>query len=373
VRGVAKRGVRSRGLAPRFYFGRASRVLCALAIAIFAGACLNVEIPLFSSGGALQERVLRGERGPKILLVDLSGTLGLRASGRLLGLPAGESPVARFREELDRAKRDDEIAALVLRIDSPGGTVIASEILHGELERWKRETGRPVVAQLMGVAASGGYYVAMAADRVQAYPATITGSIGVIMLGFNASGLMEKVGVDYQTFTSGAFKDAGSPFRPLTHAEREQLSSVVRDLFAGFLDVVERGRPKLARAEIERLADGRIYSARQALAAGLIDTIGDLEQAIGAAEQAAGVAGETRLVAYRRPGERSENLFSAASSALMAEAGAAQLRGALAESSFLFWWPGGANPSALIEVLSASAATPLAHGRDASALEEASQ
>ncbi|HEU4427370.1 MAG TPA: signal peptide peptidase SppA [Myxococcota bacterium] len=324
----------------------------ALAIALLASACLNVEIPLFSGGGELQERVLRGERGPKILLVDLSGTLGLRAPGRLLGLPGGESPVARLREELDRARRDDEIAALVLRIDSPGGTVIASEILHGEVERWKRETGRPVVAHLMGVAASGGYYVAMAADRVQAYPATITGSIGVIMLGFNASGLMEKVGVGYQTFTSGAFKDAGSPFRPMNEAERGQLSSVVRDLFAGFLDVVARGRPKLTSAEIERLADGRIYSAKQALESGLIDGIGDLEQTIGLAEQAAGVEGDARLVVYRRPGERWENLFSAASASLTAESAAAQLSGALAESSFLYWWPGAANGSVLLEALS---------------------
>ena len=350
MRGVAKRGVRSRGLAPRFYFGRLSRSLCAFAIALAASACLNVEIPLFSGGGELEERVLHGKRGPKILLVDLSGTLGLRAPARLLGLSAGESAVARLREELDRARRDEEIAALVLRIDSPGGTVIASEILHGEVERWKRETRKPVIAQLMGVAASGGYYVAMAADRVQAYPATITGSIGVIMLGFNASGLMEKVGVEYQTFTSGAFKDAGSPFRPMSDLEREQLGSVVRDLFSGFLDVVERGRPKLSRAVIERLADGRIYSANQALAAGLIDGIGDLEQAIALAEQAAGAVGDTRLVVYRRPGERWENLFSVSASAT-AEGPSAQLRGALAESSFLYWWPGAANGAALLEGL----------------------
>jgi len=327
--------------------------VAALAIALAASACLNVEIPLFSGGGDLHERLLRGERGPKILLVDLSGTLGLRAPSRLLGLPGAESPIARLREELDRARRDDEIAALVLRIDSPGGTVIASEILHGEVERWKRETGRPVVAQLMGVAASGGYYVAMAADRVQAYPATITGSIGVIMLGFNASGLMEKVGVGYQTFTSGAFKDAGSPFRAMSEPEREQLGSVVKDLFAGFLDVVGRGRPKLTREEIERLADGRIYSARQALASGLIDGIGDLEQTIALAEQAAGVTGDARLVVYRRPGERWENLFSAASASLTTESAAAQLRGAFSESSFLYWWPGAANGSVLLDALSA--------------------
>jgi protease-4 len=351
VRGVAKRGVRSRGLAPRFYSAAGVRFTLALAFAVVTSACVNVEIPLFSGGGGLEEKVLAGKRGPKVAVVDLSGTLGLSASSGLLGLPAGESPVARLRAELDRAARDGEVAALVLRIDTPGGTVIASEILYGEVARFKRETGRPVVAQMMGIAASGGYYVAMAADRVQAYPATITGSIGVVMLGFNASVLMEKLGVGYQTFTTGPFKDAGSPFRPMTSAEREQIDSVIRDLFAGFLSVVERGRPKLSRSAIERLADGRIYSARQALEAGLIDGIGDLEQAIAHAKQAAGVAGDARVVVYRRPGERAENLFSAASTRIGADAMLAQLRGALAESSFLYWWPAGANAVVALDAL----------------------
>jgi protease-4 len=349
VRGVAKRGVRSRGLAPRFYFRRGASAALALAAALASSACVDVQIPLFSRGGALEERVIEGKRGPKILLVDLSGTLGVRAGTSLLGLPAGESAVARMREELERAAADEEVAAVVLRIDSPGGTVIASEILHGEVTRWKRATGRPVIAQMMGIAASGGYYVAMAADRVQAYPSTITGSIGVIMLGFNVSGLMQKVGVDYQTFTTGAFKDAGSPFRAITQPEREQLGSVMRDLFAGFLDVVEKGRPRLARAEIERLADGRIYSARQALDAGLIDAIGDLEGAIAEAKRSAQISGESRLVVYRRPGEAAENLFSAASPSQGGDAALASLREVLAESSFLYWWPGGASAAALFE------------------------
>ena len=354
MRGVAKRGVRSRGLAPRFYFRRSLRAALASALLLATNGCVTVELP--SSGrGKLEERVLSGERGPKIALVDLSGTLGLSARAGLLGLTAGESSVARLREELERAARDEEVAAVVLRIDTPGGTVIASEVLYGEVARFKRKTGRPVVAQLMGIAASGGYYVAMASDWVQAYPATITGSIGVVMLGFNVSGLMEKVGVSSQTFTSGPFKDAGSPFRPMTEPERAQIDSVIRDLFAGFLDVVERGRPKLPRAQIERLADGRVYSGRQALEAGLIDALGDLEQAIEHAKQTAGVAGESRVVVYRRPRERAENLFSAVSGPLTADAAAAQLRGALAESSFLYWWPGSSSASVVFDALGASA------------------
>lgn len=350
MRGVAKRGVRSRGLAPRFYF------LAALVVACFgASACVHVEVPLFSGGGALEERVIAGERGPKIALIDVSGTLGTTASSGLLGIPANESTVSRLREELDRAAADDEIAAVVLRIDSPGGTVIASQVLYDQVMRFKRATGRPVLAQLMGVAASGGYYVAMGTDRVQAYPATITGSIGVIMLGFNASGLMEKLGVGYQTFTTGPFKDAGSPFRPMTEAERAQLEGVVTDLFQDFLDVVERGRPKLTRADIERLADGRIYSARQALAAGLIDGIGGVEETLELAKAAAGVAGGARVVVYRRHGERAESLFSVRAPDGGADASAAQLRAALAESNVLYWWPGGASASLLLDALGVAA------------------
>ncbi len=313
-----------------------------------------MQIPLFGGDGELEERVIEGERGPKILLVELSGTLRTGSARGVLGLPVGESPVARLREELERAEKDDEIAALVLRIDSPGGSVIASEILHREVQRYRRESGRPVIAQLMGIAASGGYYVAMAADRVQAYPATITGSIGVIALGFNVSGLMHRLGVEYQTFTTGPFKDAGSPFRPITGAEREQLASLTRDLLVGFLDAVEAGRPKLARAEIERLADGRVFTARQALAAGLIDAIGDLPEAVEVAKAAAHVAGEARVIAYRRPGERAENLFSALGPAPMPVAGA--LREAIAESPFLYWWPGGADAAGLLEPLMSAAA-----------------
>ena len=359
MRGVAERGVRSRGLAPRFYFvGLLLRGAVVSAVALACAACVNVEIPLFAKGGALEERTLEGERGPKILMIDLTGTLGVRAASSLLGLPAGESAVARMREELERAERDEEIAAIVLRIDSPGGTVIASEILYREVMRHKRATGRPVVAQMMGIAASGGYYVAMAADRVQAYPSTITGSIGVVAMGFNFSGLMEKIGVEYQTFTTGAFKDAGSPFRPMTDAERGQIASVTQDLFVSFLDVVARGRPKLARAEIERLADGRIFSAQQALAAGLIDALGELEEAVASARDAAGITGETRLVVYRRPGEPAENLFSASGPAESAEASGARVRDAFAESSFLYWWPGGASAAALLEPLRATASLP---------------
>jgi protease-4 len=204
----------------------------------------------------------------------------------------------------------------------------------------------------MGIAASGGYYVAMAADQVRAYPATITGSIGVILFGLNVSGLMEKVGVGDQTVTTGAFKDAGSPFRPMRPEERAQLESVTDDLFQGFLDVVDEGRPGLDRAAVEKLADGRIYSARQALDVGLIDAIGDLPSAVDVLKARAGISDDARVVAYHRSGRPPTNLFAVASppqvpswsSASDLDAWLSRLGG----PAFLYLWhPGALSPGDL--------------------------
>jgi protease-4 len=318
------------------------RVL-ALALTVSAAlsaGCLSVSLP--GGGGPLRETVVLGREGPKIALVDIDGTLSTHGESGLLGLGRSESAVSLVREQLDLAREDDEVVGLLLRIDSPGGTVIASEILYQEVLRFRRETSRPVVAQLMGIATSGGYYVAMAADQVRAYPSTVTGSIGVIMIGLDASGLLEKVGVRDATITSGAFKDAGSPLRSMRPEERAHLQTVADDLYDGFLDAVEAGRPKLTRARIEELADGRVYSARQALAAGLVDELGDLPSAVDAVKNAAGVSGPARVVTYHAPSQEPRNLFSAAVPAAE-PASQSPLRGLAGSSApgFLYlWWPG---------------------------------
>lgn len=318
---------------------RRALVCAALSCALLAAGCISVDLPL-TGGGPLEETVVDGESGPKILMVDVEGTITTKAETGSFGLGGRESPTARMREEIDRALEDDEIAALLLRIDSPGGTVIASEMLYREVRRFRQKTERPVVAQMVGAGTSGAYYVAMAADEVRAYPSTITGSIGVIIAGINISGLMERFGVANQTLTTGSYKDAGSPLRPMRPEERAQLESVARDLFASFLDVVEKGRPNLTRARIEELADGRVYSATQALEAGLIDAIGELPEAVESAKQRAGVTGDARVVVYHRPGEEPENLFWARAPA-QPEAQALDLR-RLPDPAFLYLWSPGA-------------------------------
>jgi len=303
-------------------------------LALFATGCINLDLGAFQTR-PLEERVIFGEEGPKILLMDLAGTISETGDSGAFGVGDRESTVSRVRQQLEIASEDDEVKALLLRINSPGGTANASEIVYQEIMRFRSERKIPVVAQLMGIAASGGYYVAMAADTVRAYPTSVTGSIGVIFAGVNLSALMEKVGIENQTLTTGSFKDAGSPLRPMSEEERAQLGSVLDDLYERFLHVVEEGRPDLTRDRLEVLADGRIYSAPQALENGLIDAIGDLPGAVDEAKSRAGLS-EARVVVYQRPGELRENLFSPKSLAGIDPR--MRLLEALAGPSFLYLW-----------------------------------
>jgi len=259
----------------------------------------------------LVETVIHGESGPKILLLDIDGVISEAHEDREFLEPGRESMVARVREQLDHAREDSDVRALLLRIDSPGGSVTASDILYQEVMRFKRERGVPVVAHFMGVAASGGYYVAMAADEVIAQPTGVTGSIGVIFVGVNVSGLMQKFGIADQTLTAGAQKDAGSWLRPMKPDEREHLQAVLDDMHERFKQVVATGRPALDRARVDALADGRIFSASQAKANGLVDGLGDLEDAVAASQRRAGLA-SARVVIYHRPREYRQNLYTQA-------------------------------------------------------------
>ena len=281
------------------------RSLAAVLIAAAFAGCV-FDFGSFTRTKPLVESVVLGRSGPKIAMLDVQGLISEASSSSVLGFER-PSLVARLREALDLARDDDDVAALLLRVRSPGGTVSASETLYHEVLTWKRETGRPVLAYLQGIAASGGYYVAMSADEVISHPTSITGSIGVIMSGINLSGLMERVGVADQTITSGAFKDAGSPLRSMRPEERRHFESVVEDLHLRFREVVAQGRPKLA--EVDGVSDGRIFTARQALELGLIDGIGHLDEAVAALEARAGLA-ESRLVVYQRPGEYLNNIYS---------------------------------------------------------------
>jgi protease IV len=284
------------------------------ALALALCACFNridVALGLPDNRGPLEESVVLGERGPKIALVEVAGVISDEPRSGPFGLGGGPDMVAELREVLDRADEDAQVRALLLRIESPGGSVAATETMHHEIERWRAKSGRPVIAYLNGIAASGGYYLAMAADRVIAHPSTVTGSIGVLMPGLGFSGLMERYGVVDQSIRSGEFKDIGSPTRPMTAADRAHLQQIVDALQERFVEVVGAGRPGLDRERIRQLADGRIFTARQAQEAGLIDAVGYIEDAIAEAQQRIG-SEQTRVVMYQRPGRPRENIYSRA-------------------------------------------------------------
>lgn len=282
-----------------------SRLVPVLLAALLLPGC-TFNFPLFPGPGPLQETQVSGTGKAKVLLMEVSGVISSQDEDGIVPAP---NMIARIKEQLSRAAQDEAVKAVVLRINTPGGTVTASDIIHHELKNFKANRKVPIIASIMDVGASGGYYIAAAADSVLAHPSSVTGSIGVIMLTMNARGLLEKVGVEATAVISGPRKDMGSPFRTMTTEERAIFQSVIDSFYQRFLTVVQEGRPQLQMEAIKKLADGRIYTGDQAKAAGLVDEIGYLEDAVELAKRRAGLT-EARVVTYRRPGEYSNNIYS---------------------------------------------------------------
>jgi protease-4 len=232
----------------------------------------------------------------KIAIIDVEGMIMNVRSSSMLG--SGENPVALFRERLDAAAADRRVKAVVLRINSPGGAVTASDIMYQDLLRFREKTGKPVVACMMDVAASGAYYLAMGCDWVYAHPTTVTGSIGVIMSLYNASGLAAKLGITSEPIKSGPIKDIGNPLRLMTEQERGVLQDMVNSFYNQFVHVVVVGR-HLPEERVRVLADGRVYTGLNAKELGLVDDIGYLEDAICTAKRLAKID-DAAVVAYDR-------------------------------------------------------------------------
>ena len=186
-------------------------------------------------------------------------------------------------KQLRKAIKNEHVKGILLRINSPGGTVSASQEITSEVKEF-RKTKRPVVVSMGDVAASGGYYVASASDRILAEPGTLTGSIGVIMHLMNFKGLADKVGVQSDVIKSGQFKDIASPYRAMLPEERNILQLLITDSYDQFVDAVAEGR-KLNLAEVRRIGDGRIYSGRQALKLHLVDELGGYDESLDALQK----------------------------------------------------------------------------------------
>lgn len=194
---------------------------------------------------------------------------------------------------IEKYQADDSIKALVVQVNSPGGGVAASQEIYHALLRF-RGSGKWVLASMEGVAASGGYYVALASNKIFANAGTITGSIGVILQISNMEGLLKKVGLEVEVVKSGEYKDVGSKLRPLTDRDREVLEKVINDAYEQFVSVVAKDR-KLSIARVKEIADGRIFSGQHAKQLGLVDEIGTLSDSIREAGKLSGIIGRPRV------------------------------------------------------------------------------
>ncbi len=255
-------------------------VLVVLATAAVLGAVFFVLLFLaYSLTGSKSSPKLPVVGQNKVALVKLEGVL--LSSEHIV-------------EELNDYADDSSIKAIVIRVDSPGGGVVPSQEIYNAVKHARQE-GKKVVVSMGSVAASGGYYVAAAADLIVANPGTMTGSIGVKMEFANVEKLLEKIGVKGMVVKSGEYKDVGSPFREMTEKEKALLQGVIDDVQTQFVMAVAEGR-KLPQADVRAIADGRIFTGQQALALKLVDQLGDLEHSIRAAAGLAGIKGKPYVV-----------------------------------------------------------------------------
>jgi protease-4 len=265
-----------------------------------------------ANSNRLEEQTVKPGKGwspPKVALIEVEGMLMNAESGGLL--QATENPVSKFSQQMDRAASDPEVKAVVLRVNSPGGTVTASDTMYDVVKRFREKTKKPVVASTQEVAASGAYYVALASDRIYAAPTSVVGSIGVIFSVLEFEGTLGKLGITNNSIKSGTLKDMGSPFKSLGPDERTVMQEMVDEYFTRFVALVRERRPGLGEPPAAAVADyrkpgysgvfsGRVYSGETARRIGLVDETGALEEAIGEAKRLA-KSPNAAVVMYKRP------------------------------------------------------------------------
>ncbi|MFA5832613.1 MAG: signal peptide peptidase SppA [Bacteroidota bacterium] len=210
-------------------------------------------------------------------------------------------------QQLKRYRENTAVRAIVLRVDSPGGGVAASQEIYEEVKK-TREYGKPIVVSMGAVAASGGYYIAVGASRIVANPGSITGSIGVISQFMHVNALLEKIGVTSTTIKSGKLKDAGSPFRTPNEEDKKYFQEMIDDIYDQFVSTVAKER-KLEKSLVKKYADGRVFTGRKAYELRLIDTLGTYQDAIKIAAQMAEIYGTPRVIKERKREKLSDMIF----------------------------------------------------------------
>jgi protease-4 len=320
-------------------------MLVTLLLVAAAAGCTSPRIKLFpSQTDPLQEFTLEGKAAEKVLLIPVRGVISDSPERGLLRTQP--STVQEVVSHLGKAEKDPMVKAVVLQLNSPGGSVTASDVLYNEIRRFKERTGRPVVAMMMDVAASGAYYIALPADVIVAHPTTLTGSVGVIFIRPKVAGLLEKIGVGVEVSKSGPNKDSGSPFRATTPEEARIFQEMTDQLAKRFVDLVRKHREPDDTA-LAALSSARVYLAGEALALKLVDRIGYMPEAVAQARERAGLPEDAKLVVYRRNEYPDDNVYNTSTTfegdrpVALLDTGLAQFLPALPSGFYYIWHPAG--------------------------------
>ncbi|MGV8080130.1 MAG: signal peptide peptidase SppA [Syntrophales bacterium] len=305
-------------------------------------ACAGPQVKLFQDAkDPLKEFTIEGSGADKILLIPVRGILSDNPREGIIA--TNPSLVQEVVSQLRKAEKDKRVKAVLFKVNTPGGTITASDILYHEITSYKQRTGAKVVSAMMDMAASGGYYMSLPADVIMAHPTTLTGSVGVIFIQPKAMGLMGKIGLGVDVQKYGKNKDMGSPFRESTAEEQRLLQATVDRLGDRFASLVRKHR-KLDAQALAEMSTARIFLAEEALKLGLIDRIGYLSDAVRETKKLAGLRDDARVVVYRRDEYPDDNLYNV-STAVSGSSKLSLVNIGLPEmlnltTGFYYLWPG---------------------------------
>lgn len=319
-------------------------ILLAQLLALAGCSPIRFRVTIGPDDERLEETVVLADPRPgrdKVAMIDLTGLIADRRPPGLLA--PGENPVDAFLASLNKAEEDPRVRAVLVRINSPGGTVSASDILHEELRLFSERTGKPVVAHLGEIAASGGYYIALGADTIVAHPTGVTGSIGVIIPTVNVADGLGRIGVTGRSIVSGPNKNLASPIEPAQEEHFRILQSMVDEMHDRFVAKVRDRRPGLNETELAGATDGRVFTGARAVELGLADRTGGLREAFETAKSRAGIE-RASLVKYHAEGRTLRTPYATGPAPSASDGAFFELRmgagaGELSPGRAYFVWP----------------------------------
>ena len=317
-------------------------LIMAAFVMILATACSGPRVKLFSEApDPLKEYTIEGGGTDKILLIPVNGLISDIPKRGLIG--TSPSVVEQVVSQMNKAEKDKRIRAVLFKINSPGGTITASDLLYHEIISFKEKTGAKIIISMMDVATSGAYYMSLPADMIISHPTTVTGSVGVIFLQPKVSGLMNKIGLGVDVRKFGKNKDMGSPFRDSSEEEQKLIQNAVNDFGERFVRLVQKHRKPEKQALVE-ISTARVFLADEALKMGLIDKIGYLDDAVKESKKMARITDDARVVVYRRiefPEDNYYNVAGAASEGFISPLISVEIPESLnLKTGFYYLWPG---------------------------------